>query len=142
MNRYIILFLLSSSLLSCKKFDTLNIYMKNSKLYFTNSEMVSECNNGLYITDFSVNYYGQDGGKIAWRISRDDFPRKELVQNNFPLLYGEKIDGLITNYPAIELNLGKYSYGGTIFCLKGEQETGYDVLGGFHILEDQKIEIL
>ncbi|NOY71157.1 MAG: hypothetical protein GXP14_02075, partial [Gammaproteobacteria bacterium] len=53
--------------------------------------------------------------------------------------YGSEISGSETRIRAIPLKPGNYSYGGTLYCLKGDKETGYDVAGQFFISKEGKL---
>jgi len=140
MQKVIIAALTLGLLVSCKKFDGLDVHLKEDKLYFSSEKILSTCNKSLLISDFSVNYSNKQEESIAWQIAKDDFPQKDNRQIDFPLLYGSKIEGVSTRSPAIKLEIGKYSYAGTIYCLDDNEETGYDILGKFAISKDWKIK--
>lgn len=140
MNRFSILFILLVAIVSCKKFEDISVNMKNGELYFSSDEIVSVCVVGLFITNFGIEYIGDSVSKSAWTIVRETMPTVEDKAFDFPLQYGENKAGISVRSPAIKIEPGNYNFGGTIFCIKDDGETGFDVAGKFVINQDGSLK--
>ncbi len=137
MKRALLLSVFLISISGCQKYYVMETFQRDSQLFFKSSEVSEKCNANIYVISFDLEYIGENGSRVAWRLARKGRTDYSEVAQGFPIKYGENLSGLQVHVAPIEILPGKYRIGAQVAC-QSEGDIKSMLLFGKFIIDANK----